>query len=377
MDGLVYAWLEAGPQAEMEAAANKPYSMPEAAGAMWHMTVVPTDYSFWLEQGMDPSHANFLHHNCGFPMADAVPMPGEPLSADDIDLHKGYTWTHGNYSKKNAGMTATRQFVPPNNLRVVYDKGLVKGFNTMGVPVQPGVSRVFGRFVFAPPAGKTPLLFKLMSKLPHWARVGQSPLADQDTTVNAKQESYMRSNGLGAKDYAPFARADQGVMAAHRWFDMAGYDDMWKQRLGQNHSSISTSSEPTSSSNSSDGTTGVAVKYNLKKYTPRTESDYFNWYERHTKHCQICQKGMKQLEQAANALKVLGVLLVVVAASLSVAAKTVVSPAVLVAGLLAAGCLWLKQKVWDYRQVAFVDSSYRWQKDGGLSLVKGDPIRLY
>lgn len=36
----------------------------EAAGAMWHMTVVPTDYSFWLEQGMDPSHANFLHHNC-------------------------------------------------------------------------------------------------------------------------------------------------------------------------------------------------------------------------------------------------------------------------------------------------------------------------
>lgn len=36
-------------------------------------------------------------------MSDAVPMPGEPLGADDIDLHKGYTWTHGNYSKKNAG----------------------------------------------------------------------------------------------------------------------------------------------------------------------------------------------------------------------------------------------------------------------------------
>lgn len=192
-------------------------------------------------------------------MSDAVPMPGDPLTADDIDLHKGYTWTHGNYSKKNegerqaasraggwllggligqtacrgsvpdsifcfayirmviwhisvspwpiprctlrycltdrlpaclhSGMTATRQFVPPNNLRVVYDKGIVKGFNTMGVPVQPGVSRVFGRFVFGAPGGKTPLLFKLMAKLPHWARVGQSPLADQDTIMNAKQVS--------------------------------------------------------------------------------------------------------------------------------------------------------------------------------------------
>lgn len=190
----------------------------------------------------------------------------------------------------------------------------------------------------------------------------------------------MRSQGLGAKDYAPFARADQGVMAAHRWFGMAGYDEMWKQRLGPNHSSSSSSSSSSAGSSgagSSSDSTGVAVKYTAKEYTPRTDADYFNWYERHTKHCQICQKGMKQLEQAVNALKVLAMLLVVVAASLSVAAKTVASPGVLVAGLLAAGCLWLKQKVWDYRQIAFVDSSYRWQKDGGLSLVKGDPIKLY
>lgn len=36
-------------------------------------------------------------------MSDAVAMPGEPLTSDDIDLHNGYTWTHGNYSTKNAG----------------------------------------------------------------------------------------------------------------------------------------------------------------------------------------------------------------------------------------------------------------------------------
>jgi hypothetical protein len=31
-----------------------------------------------------------------------------------------------------------------------------------------------------------PLPFKLLGKLPHWVRM-QSPLADQDTVVNAKQ----------------------------------------------------------------------------------------------------------------------------------------------------------------------------------------------
>lgn len=33
---------------------------------------------------------------------------------------------------------------------------------------------------------KVPLPFKLLGKLPHWVRMG-SPLADQDTVVNAKQ----------------------------------------------------------------------------------------------------------------------------------------------------------------------------------------------
>eukprot|EP00878_Enallax_costatus_P016728 GHUV01017552.1.p2 GENE.GHUV01017552.1~~GHUV01017552.1.p2 ORF type:complete len:195 (+),score=68.76 GHUV01017552.1:2139-2723(+) len=194
----------------------------------------------------------------------------------------------------------------------------------------------------------------------------------------------MHSHGLSPKDYAPFARADQGVMAAHKWFDMAGYDNMWKERLGSNYNGTSSShsdggdpSTTTSSSESSGSSTGVGVKYAYKQYTPAKESLYLNWYERHTKHCVQCQKGMKLLEQAADTLKVLSVLLGVSAASLAVAAKTVVAPGVVVSGLLAAGCLWVKQKVWDYRQVAFIDSSFRWQKDGGLSLVKGDPIRLY
>lgn len=93
----------------------------------------------------------------------------------------------------------------------------------MGVPVRPGVSRVFGKFAFGPaappkadgadkqqqqektegqqqqqqdvppprssakaPSGLMPLLFKVMAKMPHWARP-YNPLADQDSVVNAKQ----------------------------------------------------------------------------------------------------------------------------------------------------------------------------------------------
>lgn len=50
-------------------------------------------------------------------MKDALPMPGELLPPKDINLQAGYTWRHGNYSTKHAGLQAERQFVPPNALR--------------------------------------------------------------------------------------------------------------------------------------------------------------------------------------------------------------------------------------------------------------------
>lgn len=86
---------------------------------------------------------------------------------------------------------------------------------------------------------------------------------------------------------------------------------------------------------------------------------------------------MKLTEQAANAAAVAALLLVIAAASFAAAAKTLLSPGVLLCGLLAAGAVWLRVKLIDFRHGQFVSSRYRWQKDGGLSLVKGDPIKLY
>lgn len=70
----------------------------------------------WVEQGMDPTHANFLHVGVGFKSDAAVPMaPATTVPA--VDVKKGFTWLHGGYQKQNAGMSAVREFHPPGYVR--------------------------------------------------------------------------------------------------------------------------------------------------------------------------------------------------------------------------------------------------------------------
>lgn len=44
------------------------------SGVQWGMSELPVDYTFWLEQGMDPTHANFLHHTCETAAGPAVTL---------------------------------------------------------------------------------------------------------------------------------------------------------------------------------------------------------------------------------------------------------------------------------------------------------------
>jgi hypothetical protein len=74
----------------------------------------------------------------------------------------------------------------------------------------------------------------------------------------------MRSLGLTPRDYASFARADQGVLAAHKWFDMAGYEQMWQQRLG---------GKAQQGPNS-----GVGARYAYQDYTAPAEPAIFDWW---------------------------------------------------------------------------------------------------
>lgn len=60
---------------------QEPYVCPELAAlppgsiATWGANQNANDFAFWLEQAMDPSHANFLHHGIpGFKMEQAIPL---------------------------------------------------------------------------------------------------------------------------------------------------------------------------------------------------------------------------------------------------------------------------------------------------------------
>lgn len=85
---------------------------------------------------------------------------------------------------------------------------------------------------------------------------------------------------------------------------------------------------------------------------------------------------MKLVQTAANAAAVAGVLFAVLAASLAVAAKTLAAPGVFIAALLAGGCALLREKLLLFRHNQFVSSKFSWQQQGGLSLVKGDPVKV-
>jgi hypothetical protein len=206
------------------------------------------------------------------------------------------------------------------------------------------------------------------------------------------QEAYMRSQGLTAKDYSSFSRADQGVMAAHRWFDAAGYQEMWQQRMGPGaaggaavaSAAVGNGEAATSSSVTNDSLHGsgqqhtTGARYALKPFTTAAdESDYFNFWQRHTRHCKECQQGLKLVETAVKAAAVAAAVSVALAAAAAAAAKTVVCPGTLLGLVLAGACVWLRLKLQEFKHTHFINSRLQWQKDGGLSLVKGDPIKLY
>lgn len=118
-EGLLFAWLDESASAAEEAAATEPYMAPQDMNVpmQWHMTENQTDYITWLEQAMDPTHANYLHHSTGFPMNQVVPMEADIIPASGVTAEGGFRWQHGGYTKHNEGMKAVRDFVPPSSVR--------------------------------------------------------------------------------------------------------------------------------------------------------------------------------------------------------------------------------------------------------------------
>ena len=50
--------------------------------------------------------------------------------------------------------------------------------------------------------------------------------------------------------------------------------------------------------------------------------------------------------------------------------------AALLAGATRTGCAWVRERLLEFRHTQFISSKYQWQKVGGLSLVKVDPVKV-
>ncbi|GLC35709.1 hypothetical protein PLESTB_000486200 [Pleodorina starrii] len=177
LDGILFAWLDASEEGLQAArTAPKPELTDERAVSYfnWFMNEMPADYTFWLEQSMDPTHANFLHEGVGgFRSTNARPLDGK-IADKVVDLLGGFTWQHGGYQASNAGMQASRQFQPPFLNRICYTQpnGSVALFWIMSVPVRPGVTRTYFKGGFgraptppSPPSSSSPPPPQLQNQL--------------------------------------------------------------------------------------------------------------------------------------------------------------------------------------------------------------------
>lgn len=86
-------------------------------------------------------------------------------------------------------------------------------------------------------------------------------------------------------------------------------------------------------------------------------------------------QGMAFVTKACKALAAASVVLAAAAVAI-ISAKGAVGPLGVVLLALGGAALWASQKLDQFKYDRFINSTRTWHKEGGLSLVKGDPIVL-
>ncbi|KAF5843469.1 Rieske [2Fe-2S] iron-sulfur domain-containing protein, partial [Dunaliella salina] len=144
-DGLLFVWMDNSPEGLLASLQTTPFKSDAPSKFDWIMAQNPNDYTFWLEQGLDPSHAPYLHHGMGgFEMKNATELLSRAVP--EVTLEGGFTWRHQGYETRNRDLMAARQFIPPFAIETRYNKQATKAsstqaFTSLVVPVRPGVTR--------------------------------------------------------------------------------------------------------------------------------------------------------------------------------------------------------------------------------------------
>eukprot|EP00798_Chlamydomonas_sp_ICE-L_P018382 gene18380-24852_t len=386
VDGLLFAFLDTSPEGIAHSQASEPLIPEEVIsnGGFWFMFQNYNDAIHMLEQTLDPTHGNFLHHRMTATLGidNHVVMDSSPIG--EVSLRKGFVWEHRGYSKTNKDMKAERIFSPPCTTIAKYEfpgggPGLAAAIYV--IPVVPGTCRTIFKFVSVPKpaaaasdAGKegsdaakdqrvnsTPakkkfslsgLIKGLLPEQPHWMFYDYG-LSHQDAVILHRQEQIMRKKGLTDTSYELFAQeADEGIVAINRWFRLAGYKTMWEREAFK----------------------GVSIP----QARERTVAELLNPGDAHVQFCKICQEGKKTVTKVCYVAAAATALLFMtsIAAALVALFTTAGTPAIpkiwavcvgTLAGGVAAAVATLK--LVDFRERRFISGYNMWQKRGGLSLV--------
>lgn len=281
--GLLWIWPESGPHSWLESAMQGPVLVPEVNDPNWtgHESVPVfstwrANWDLWMENTMDPSHANWLHDGAVGKWEDAHPMRMR-LVDSAINAHQGFMVEHDGYSKptQEGGLRVTRQFQPPCTNRYVYEysSGRVDVFAIYFTPISPGVTRSFFKLV----TRNAPKGFSLVSKVPQWLFHNLSgTMSDQDAVMLHSQDYTLREEPEHWRGYFLPSQADRAVAAFRVWLhEKAGGDVGW-----------------------ANGATSADLPPKL------TREQLLSRWDRHTKDCASCKKAMATIDKARTALTV-------------------------------------------------------------------------
>ncbi|KAK9803840.1 hypothetical protein WJX73_006016 [Symbiochloris irregularis] len=295
--GLMWLWPTSGPMAWIESAASPAPCFPEVASedwagsdVEWSLHHVPCGWPVMVENALDPSHAPFLHEGLLDSRRGAAPMSMSRVS----DGHwppqaaAGFKLRHGGYTREQQGeaMQAERAFIPPCTIRLDYrfQAGRKLVSTLYLVPVEPGVTRAIGKFVFQAPGQLSWPIQKLYS-FGQWClnllgllHAFGHGLLDQDVLMLHAQERALADNEKHWRSYRLATPSDTGVKCFWHWLQQAGGDVPWP-----------------------------GGKSSFQDLPPRlTRAQLLDHYERHTQYCPQCQQALKRIQTLRGLLLFVG-----------------------------------------------------------------------
>lgn len=288
--GLLWAWLQSGPDAIHESnscGVALPTELRSQSGLLagdWYMRELPVSYKYLLENLLDPSHVHFAHHGIIGSRDRAAPLFVE---------QQGELTTNGGFSlrmqKKGmvGGLPSNTYFIPPSLtwLQIGGDSNednkttFQSSFSLIfyAVPVGPQRSRIIAGYSIstAPALVKQLINSGALTPLLHafqWlGDLGQHEVIDGDTLFLRYQEEIDAAGGnqWGSSYFLP-TRADLGVVLLRKWFqEKAGGGPSYGP--------------------------DVAATQALPLLT---RNQVLDRYEQHTKICPYCSKAFRSVKSA-------------------------------------------------------------------------------